>query len=188
MSEYQIETARLRLRPATEADIDALHKIWIHPNVREFLWDDVIISREKAEEVVQEGIKSFAANGYGLWCIEEIAGGKVIGFCGLGNYGGQPEVEILYGLHPNYWGLGFATEAADAVLKYGFEKRHLPVILVGVDPPNLASVRVVNKLGMTFNKRVQVNNMLGEPIEVLYYGIDRERFQAEKRAGQKGDA
>ncbi|MFQ5632001.1 MAG: GNAT family N-acetyltransferase [bacterium] len=163
--------------PCTEDDIDALHKIWIHPNVREFLWDDVIISREQAAEIVLKSIDSYNEKRIGFWCIHQIEKETTIGFCGLGHYGKQPEIEVFYGLDPQHWGRGFATEAVGAMLRYGFEELGYAFILSGANPSTEASFLVVEKLGMKPVKRVFVEALNGEDIEVVYYGIKRDEFQ-----------
>lgn len=165
------------MHPCTENAIDDLHKIWIHPNVREFLWDDVIISHEQTVKAMRDSMKSFERAGSGLWTVHLKEKAKIIGFCGLGHYGRQPEIEILYGLDPQCWGKGFATEAATAMLRYGFEELGCAFILGGADPPNEASFRVIEKLGMTYMKRVQVEGLEGKQIEIVYYGIARKDFQ-----------
>ncbi len=73
-----------------------------------------------------------------------------MGFCGLRHLDGGPEVEVLYGISPAEWGRGYATEIAQAILRYGFETAGLARIWGIADPENLASRRVLEKIGMTF--------------------------------------
>ncbi|MCI0488567.1 MAG: GNAT family N-acetyltransferase [Blastocatellia bacterium] len=118
----EIETSRLRLRPCREDDIDDLHRLWIDPQVRKYLWDDTVITREQAAEVVSASLESFERHGFGQWVVflkEEIS---LIGFCGFRLFDDPPEVEILYGIAPEYWGEGLATEAAKAMIRCGFEE------------------------------------------------------------------
>lgn len=177
MKHIAIETERLRLRPSTEADIPALHKLWTHPNVRAFLWDDVVITEQRAREAVLHSVKSFEEEGAGVWVVLSKKKDKLVGFCGLGHYGKQPEKELLYGIDPLLWGNGFATEVSQAMVRYAFEELHCPVILAGADPLNEASFRVIDKLGMQFVRRVQAKSMKEEMIDIIYYGIKREDFQ-----------
>ncbi len=67
MGPHEIETARLHLRPVTEADVDELHALWSSPEVRKYLWDDEVIAREQTASLVEESVHLFAAYGYGLW-------------------------------------------------------------------------------------------------------------------------
>src|SRR5690606_3130336 len=94
-------------------------------------------------------VESAAAGRPGLWLIYP-AGDlqKLAGFCALREIAGTREVEVLYGLTPEMWGQALATEAARAVLRYGFEVLGLPRIWARTDPPNVASRRVIERLGM----------------------------------------
>ena len=180
MSFPQIITARLRFQPFTLDDIDALHHIWTDPDVRRYLWDDTIISREMAEEVVRASLVSFQEHRRGFWTLRLLANETTImGFCGLRFFDDPPEIEIMYGITPAHWGQGLATEAAKAVLQYGFEELHLPKIWGGADAPNGASIRVLQKLGMTYEKTVPMP--LGEG---PYYSLKREAFQSSKEPYQ----
>jgi RimJ/RimL family protein N-acetyltransferase len=167
---HLIETARLRLRQVSEGDLDALYRIWTEPAVRRFFWDGEVISKERAEAAVREGSADFAKHGFGLWVAEE--GGCLIGFCGLRRLDYAPGVEILYGFAPSHWDRGFATEVAAAMLRYGFEEVGLDCILGITDRENTASRRVLEKLGMTFEKQA-----LHEGREELRYSISREDFR-----------
>jgi RimJ/RimL family protein N-acetyltransferase len=167
---YLTETARLRLRQVSDGDLDALYRIWTEPAVRRFFWDGEVISKERAEAAVREGSADFAKHGFGLWVAEE--GGCLIGFCGLRRLDYAPGVEILYGFAPSHWDRGFATEVAAAMLRYGFEEVGLDCILGITDKENTASRRVLEKLGMTFEKQA-----LHEGREELRYSISREDFR-----------
>lgn len=113
-------TARLRLDPTRERDLDSLHALWTEPGVRRYLWDDAIIPREKAEQMLRVSLTSFARDGFGLWVLRLLDDQELIGFAGLRRIPGLAlEVELLYGLHPRFWKRGLATEAAAAVLERG---------------------------------------------------------------------
>jgi [ribosomal protein S5]-alanine N-acetyltransferase len=149
---FLISTTRLSLRPVSMDDLDDLHRLWTDPAVREFFWDGETISRERAEAAVREGIGEFERHGFGLWVAE--VGEDLVGFCGLRPLDNAPEVEILYGIAPSRWGKGLATEAALAMLRFGFEEAGLERILGIVDKENAASRRVLEKIGMTFEEYV----------------------------------
>ena len=76
----EIETARLRLRPITSADLNAIHHIWIDPDVRKYLWDDEVISIEQAASAIDTSEALFAENGYGLWVVCPRDEETIIGF------------------------------------------------------------------------------------------------------------
>lgn len=170
-----IETPRLRLRPACRSDAPALHALWTEPQVRRFLWDDVTIRLERAAEVLDKSMASFADRGLGQWLVFERGADALAGFAGLGAMEESGEVELLYGLHPRCWGRGLATEAARALLRLGFEELGLPRILAGADQPNLASLRVIERLGMDYERRTRTP--LGW---TLYYALTRESFLAQE--------
>jgi len=166
-----LETARLLLRPCTLADLDALHGLWTDPEVRRYLWDDRVISRKQAETRLRSSLESFHTRGFGLWLAHRTGEEAIVGFCGLFGTDDPPEVELLYGLAPSAWGQGLATEAARAVLRYGFEELGLVRIAAGADVPNVASLRVLEKLGMTFTRRMRT-----EYGEVVYFALSQEAF------------
>jgi ribosomal-protein-alanine N-acetyltransferase len=144
-----LETARLRLRPVTAEDVDALHGLFVLPDVRRFLWDDVAIERARAATVVEGSRVSFAQRQVGLRLVHLADAGTMIGFCGLQPWGDGAEVELLYALDPRWWGRGLATEAAVAALADGFASTRLERIYGFTDAPNVASARVMEKAGMT---------------------------------------
>ncbi len=143
-----VETARLRLTPIDETDVDVLHRIWTDADVRRYLWDDVVIDRETAQAVVAQSASDWREHGLGLWLIRELATGDVAGFAGFRWSEDRPEPELLFGLLPSYWHRGYATEAAAAALRH----RNGPA-WAATDTPNEASVRVLERLGMTFERR-----------------------------------
>lgn len=157
---------RLRLRPATVGDIPFLHRLWTDRDVRRYLWDDEVIAVEQAAEVVQASRDSFTRHGFGMWVVELAESGEPIGFAGLRTFGEAEEVEILYGLLPQHWHQGLATEAARAVLDHAFEHCHLPIVFAGCDPPNTASIEVMKRLGMTHHGNRRVHGQ-----ETIYYAV-----------------
>jgi ribosomal-protein-alanine N-acetyltransferase len=159
----------------TVDDVDDVHRLWIDPVIRKYLWDDQIIPRETAVEVIESSRETFKEHGFGLWAVSLRDDSGLIGFCGLRHFeDGQnekPEVEILYGIVPEHCGKGLATEAAKAVLKYGFEEKKLKQIYAGADPPNTASFRVMEKINMRYCRRVVING-----VDTIYYLVSREDF------------
>jgi ribosomal-protein-alanine N-acetyltransferase len=124
MSFPRIETSRLMMRPFAMDEVDDLHRLWTDPGVRKFLWDDQVIPRETAVAVVESSIESFVNHGFGFWAICFKNDPELIGFGGLRHFteDGEEasEVEILYGVAPERWGKGIATEAAGAVAALRF--------------------------------------------------------------------
>ncbi len=144
-----INGTRWQLVPTQLDDLETLWRHWTRPKVREFLWDDLEISIERAREVVDGCIRSADEFGLGLWCLRLLEPSDFAGFVALRHVFEEPLVELLYGLEPKYWGRGLATEAAESVLRYGFETLGLDKIVAGFDPPNQRSAMVIRRLGMT---------------------------------------
>jgi RimJ/RimL family protein N-acetyltransferase len=178
-SQRWIRTERLRLRPACRADAPALHALWTEPQVRRFLWDDVAIPPERAAEVVEDSATTFAERGLGQWLVFEGSTDELAGFAGLRVLEATGDVELLYGLYPRCWGRGLATEASRALLRYGFEELGLARIVAGADEPNLASLRVIERLGMRYERRLPCP--LGWS---RYYALTREAFLARTACAQ----
>ena len=168
---HQIRTSRLRLRPLRLDDLDELYRLWVDRDVRRYLWDDRVISRDRARTEIERSIDNFELSGFGQWAVFRFRGKKLIGFCGLRHVGAMPEVELLYGLSPSCWGRGLATEAVRAVLDWGFTKCRVKRIVACADHDNRASFRVLVKAGMKFEKRTCVDNT-----ELLHYAVSREGF------------
>jgi RimJ/RimL family protein N-acetyltransferase len=189
MSQPRLATPRLALRPCSRADLDALHALWIDAQVRRFLWDDRVIERCVAADVIEASLASFAARGIGMWVIEPRGGAALLGFAGLREIAEDEELELLYGLLPAHWGRGYAVEASRAVLAHGFGAAALDRIAGRTDSPNRASARVLERLGMRFEGERLVDGR-----STLHYAIERGEWErrmreAEQRArGELGGA
>ena len=152
-----LTSRRLTLQPLTSVHTDVMHALWTDRGVRRYLWDDMVITRERAAEAIAASDADFAARRYGLWAVIENESGQIAGFCGLRSSDeGAPE--LLYGLWPRFWGKGLATEAAQAVLSYAFALGH-EVVVAATDVPNDASARVLERLGMRFERRGKLNGL-----------------------------
>lgn len=140
-------TERLILRPVTEQDQAALLAHWTAPVVRRFLFDGEILTGAQVAGVILESVRSFAAEGYGLWAVREHGGPDLIGTAGL-----RPledlGLEVLYSLAPTVQGKGYASEAADAVVRHALHTLGMPHVLAEIDEGNTASASVAERLGM----------------------------------------
>jgi ribosomal-protein-alanine N-acetyltransferase len=165
----ELRTERLFLRPYRAEDLDALHALWTDPDVRRYLWDDVVIARDLAEEVLRASLALFEQRGFGQWAVFLQGEPDLIGFCGYRLHEDTPE--LLFGLLRTYWGRGLATEAARAVLHDGFTRLGFARVVAATDPPNAASVRVLQRLGM----RPAGRGAMGG-VEVLRFELGRDAF------------
>jgi ribosomal-protein-alanine N-acetyltransferase len=153
-------------------DLQIIHQLWTNDHVRHFLFDDRIISLDEARTFVERSLTSFRENGYGLWLVYLRGNDKLIGFAGFLDLG-ETEPDLIYGIHPDHIGKGYATEAARVVLNYGLRELRLPKVRAGVDEPNTTSARVLEKLGMR-----QVERKIVEGRPLLYYEITKPNDMA----------
>ena len=171
----EVETARLRLRPWEEDDVDAYARICSHPEVMQYMADDVL-TRGEARQRVLRFIRHWEEHGFGWWAAEDKHSGRVIGRIGLlyreDWSAGKDRVEVGWLLDHNHWGKGLATEGAHASLSYGFEKLKLPGIISLAVPQNQASQRIMNKVGMTFRGYTSTRS-----VHVVWYDIDHETWE-----------
>lgn len=146
-----IQTERLILRTWEPEDAQAYYQINQDPLVIEFLRG--ALTMQQVNDFMAFMNKQCSEIGYGLWAVEEKASGKLIGFIGIDPvkwaYPFGPCVEIAWRLGSNFWGKGYATEGAKAVLNYGFNNCGLQEIVSFTVPANVRSIRVMEKIGMT---------------------------------------
>ncbi len=149
----QIETSRLMLRKFTHSDLLELAPILADPQVMKFSTRG-IYSHLQTQRVIEKFIDSYQKNGFGMWAVILKESTALIGYCGLGIdiIDDRAEPEIGYRLATEFWGQGLATEAASACIRYGFDCAELSYILGVAERRNLASVRVLEKIGMTFDR------------------------------------
>ncbi|MEU5302610.1 GNAT family N-acetyltransferase [Streptomyces noursei] len=146
----ELLTDRLTLRRWRAADLEPWAAMNADPEVREHLGD--VLTREQSDASVAQFQAEFDQRGYGWWAVEVRATGEFIGFAGLDRVDdGLPftGVEIGWRLARSAWGHGYATEAATAVLAYGFDTLGLPEILAVTTATNLRSQAVMRRIGMT---------------------------------------
>ena len=162
-----IATARLWLRPFTVDDAPAIYALNSHPDVVRYTGESVFSDMEQAARLIRERIlPDYTRHGFGRWAMVDKDSGAIIGAAGLKHLDDLGEVDAGYRLLPSYWGRGLATEAARALVDYGFRELHLSRIIGLVDAPNIASIRVLEKSGLTFEKIVEYRSQ-----EVLQFAI-----------------
>jgi ribosomal-protein-alanine N-acetyltransferase len=167
----QIETARLRLRLFTGDDLDDLACLCGDPQVMRYLGVEAgkTLSLAETEAHLRNFIEGWRKRGFGWWAVVGKETGRFLGLCGLKAL--DAEVELIYLLHAQYWGRGFASEAARASLRYGFEELHLERIMAVTRRENVASQRVMQSIGMRPDGEVHYHGISG-----VSYVIRREEF------------
>ena len=154
-----IETERLWLRPFTPQDATTMHQILNGPDVLKYFPGPQTVTEAQVERMIGRLLTHWQENGYGLWAVEQCTTGTLLGRCGLQLITETDEVEIDFILDPACWGQGFATEAGLASLQFGFKQLNLPEVVGIVHPENLASQRVLQKLGMQFTAATEYFGM-----------------------------
>jgi [ribosomal protein S5]-alanine N-acetyltransferase len=151
-----LRTERLILRHFHILDVDALYGVFGDPEVMQF--GEGAQPREWVQYWLQTCLEhDYKTWGFGPYAVVESQ--NVIGYCGLfffPNIAGQPEVEIGYRLRRSAWGQGYATEAAHAVRDYAFSALSIRRLIALIDPANLGSIRVAEKIGMSYEKEVML--------------------------------
>ena len=172
-----LETKRLFLRRQIIEDLDALWALYCNPNITRFI-PDAPRSREEAKEELEWHMHGHPEHPeLGLWATIYKETGKFIGRCGLlpWTIEEQYDVEVAYTIAEEYWGQGFGTEAAQAILQYGFEKLNLSRLICLIEPENIASQRVAQKMGMSLEKKVDLP-LDGVNYPILVYSINNKKM------------
>jgi len=154
-----LETDRLVLRRFDLCDVDEFAPIMADADVMRFSksgpW-----TREQTEQFIKQCQVDYseARWGYGRLAAIQKSDECLIGFAGLARFDevdGRPEVEIGYRLHPEFWGMGLGTEAAAASRDHGFRDLGMTRLISLIQPENVASIRVAEKIGMTCEKKIR---------------------------------
>ena len=152
-----IETDRLTLRHLTPDDAPFMLRQLNEPSFHQFIGDRGVRTLEQARDYLVKGaIASYQQNGFGLNAVVLKASGATIGIAGLIRRPGLDDVDIGYALLPAYWGQGYAFEATQAVLRHGRETLGIQRIIAIVSPGNTASIRLLQKLGLRFERMIRM--------------------------------
>jgi RimJ/RimL family protein N-acetyltransferase len=152
----ELRTARLLLRPIEPGDLEAYAALYADPEVVRYLGDGATATREESAEWVERAIRRNESEGWDLRTVLDAGTAGFVGRCGIAVHEieGGTEREVQYVLAREYWGLGYATEAASAVRDHALEALGLHRLVALVRPANEASKRVAAKLGMTYERDV----------------------------------
>ncbi len=143
-----LETERLYLRQFTEADAHLIRNLNSQPGVLQYIPEPIPATDDEAKEVIINIILPQYKNNLGRWATHLKENNEFIGWCGLKLVKG--EIDLGYRLLPSVWGKGYATEAAQATLQYGHQDLHLEKIIAHAHIDNIASQKVLEKIGMQF--------------------------------------
>lgn len=153
MDPRRIQTPRLVMRPPAPADLEPYHALFCDPEVSRYLpTRGEPLPLERVESGIARSLEHWDLRGFGVWILSDRATGAFLGHCGLRHLDEIGETELLYALARSHWGRGLATEAAAAALRFGFDVAHLPRIVALAVPENASSIRVMEKIGMRYER------------------------------------
>ncbi len=144
------ETPRLLLRRFTEADAPLILELNSDPEVVKYVHEPTLKTTEQAGQILKDIILPQYENNLGRWAIHIKDNAEFIGWCGLKYRPERDEIDLGYRLMQKAWGKGYATEAARQTLEYGLTVLKLPVISACAHVENLASISVLEKIGMDY--------------------------------------
>ncbi|WP_428263502.1 GNAT family N-acetyltransferase [Haliangium sp.] len=143
-----LRSPRLRYRELADDDLGDFHALVLDEHIRRYLMDGEVVDRGWCRDAIAVSTALFTDRGVGLWLISEPTAEAAIGFCGFHVFPDiEPEPQLLYALLESVTGRGYATEAAKACMEYARSHAGFGEIRAGVDEPNQASMRVLEKLG-----------------------------------------
>jgi len=156
------------MRPYRADDVEAMFAVFGDPEVMLYSMSGADPSPEVTKVRIQKLMDHQERLAFSLWVVEDRSTGAIIGDCGLKLLEEGPEIEVGYRFAKPYWGRGYASEAAGASVRYGFDTLGLPRIVAVAAPPNVASHRVLEKIGL---KYLQMAHYYGRPMR--YFAAER---------------
>jgi ribosomal-protein-alanine N-acetyltransferase len=168
-----LETERLLLRHLVMEDLDSLYQLYKDPEIRKYFPEGVLTLEKTKEELEWHMNGHLRHPELGLWATIHKTTGTFIGRCGLLPWTIDDvfEVEIAYLIDKNFQRQGLASEAAHGLLKYGLEELKLSRLICLIDPDNIASQKVAEKIGMKFERKV--DGYEGDNIPFYIYSISK---------------
>ncbi len=144
---------RLHIRQFHYADLDDFAKILGDPVVMRFSLSGTK-SREETRQFIEKCLETYQACDFGIWAVERRKDQRLLGYCGLipQKVEGERFMELGYRLGVSFWGKGYATEAAEIVRDFAFFRLKLPYLISIIEPENIASWRVAEKIGMRYER------------------------------------
>jgi ribosomal-protein-alanine N-acetyltransferase len=163
-----LETERLLLRQLSTEDAGFILQLLNEPSFIRNIGDRGVRTIESANSYILNGpVASYAKNGFGLYLVKLKETDESIGMCGLIRRDMLEDVDIGYAFLPKFWSKGYAIESAQAVKEYAKNTIGLNRIVAIVDPENEGSIRVLEKIGLQFEKMIRLS---ADDIELKLFG------------------
>lgn len=174
-----IQTPRLLLRELTDADHEALFEMYQDPRMNRFIGGPPPPREAYWKKVRETWPAYYARHGFGLWATVRREDGRLMGRCGLlsQEVDGERHVEVAYALAPEFWGRGYATEAARASRDHAFRTLDAPHVISLILPENAGSIRVAERNGLAFWKMADFRGY-----HLRVYRLDRGDWETRKDA------
>ena len=159
-----LETERLIVRHLSpEQDAEFMLELLNEPAFIKNIADRGVRTTEDARQYLASGpLASYEQNGFGMYAVELKESGVPVGVCGLVKREGLDDVDIGYAFLERFWSNGYAYESASAVLDYGRDVLGLESIVAITTPDNRGSIRVLEKIGLRFEKMITLPGYEGE--------------------------
>jgi len=174
-----LETERLTLRGFRDSDTDALCAMTADPVIREHVGYESLPFREACWRSIALIVGHWAIRGFGMWAVGEKASGAFIGRIGIWRPDGWPGTEVAWLLGRDWWGRGYATEAARASVAWAFERLDIPELISIIRPDNTRSIRVAERIGERYRGTTPFR---GNPASI--WAITRAEWTATQREGR----
>jgi len=168
----QIETERLLLRTYKTDEMEKVYELSSDRDVTKHFPPYFTINKEEVLASLPTRLYRWRTQGFGQFGVFGKTDEDLIGYCGFQYLDRTEAVEIYYGFFKNHWGKGFATEAARAAVRFGFEQVKLPKIAAVTHPDNIESQNVLRKLGFKGGESAEFYQM-----PVVYYEITAEQYE-----------
>lgn len=154
-----LETERLCLRELNLSDVAFIIELLNTPNWLAYIGDKKVKTKTDAKKYLKEGpLKSYRDNGFGLWMVQLKNSNIPIGMCGLINRETLDDIDIGFALLPEYVRMGYGFEIADATMNYAKSNLNLKKIVGITDPENKASIELLKKIGLRFEKIIEYSD------------------------------
>lgn len=165
-----IETERLVLRRLSPDDAEFIVELLNQPSFLRYIGDKEVRNKAEAVRYIQNGpVASYEQFGFGLYLVELKDTEVPIGMCGLLKRDSLPDVDVGFAFLPSYWSQGYAFESAAAVMTYGREALGLRRIVAITSIDNDASIRLLEKLGLRFERLIKLS---ADQSEVRLFGTN----------------
>jgi len=165
-----LETERLSLRKLSLDDAGFILELLNEPAFVRFIGDRNIKTLEDARAYLIRGpLASYERFGFGSWLVQLKTKGEALGMCGLVKRDSLDDIDIGYAFLERFWLKGYASESAEAVKAYGMQVLGIKRLVGIVDPDNVGSIRVLEKIGLKYERLIRLN---GEDKDLKLFAVE----------------